>query len=42
VLLFVEPPNHGAVKRALNGLLHVPFHFESSGSRLVLYQPNGL
>ena len=41
VLLFVEPPNHRAVKEALGGLLHVPFHFESSGSRLVLNQPDG-
>ncbi len=42
LLLFVEPQRQDAVKQALTGLIHVPFHFESSGSRLVLYQPNGL
>lgn len=42
VLLFVEPPNHAAVKQSLKDFIHVPFRFESSGSRLVLYQPNGL
>ena len=42
LLLFVEPPNQARVKEALRRLIHVPFQFENSGSRIVLYQPNGL
>jgi D-glycero-alpha-D-manno-heptose-7-phosphate kinase len=41
VLLFVEPQNQIPVKAALKELINVPFRFERSGSRIVLYQPNG-
>lgn len=42
VVFFVPPDLHQAVKQALDGLIQVPVHFETSGSRIVLYQPNGL
>lgn len=42
ILLFVRPELQARVKASLGTLVHVPFRFESSGTRVVLYQPNGL
>lgn len=42
MLFFVRPEQQAGVREALKGLVHVPFAFEESGSRVVLYQPNGL
>jgi len=42
LLLFVEPELQARVRDRLKHLIHVPFKFENSGSRVVLYQPNGL
>ena len=42
LLLFVEPELQDKVRNHLLHLTHVPFKFENSGSRVVLYQPNGL
>ena len=42
ILFFVKPENQQSVKKALSKLIHVPFKFENTGSRIVLYQPNGL
>ena len=42
VTFFVEPERQDSVKQALKDLIHVPFQFENAGSRIVLYQPNGL
>jgi D-glycero-alpha-D-manno-heptose-7-phosphate kinase len=42
ILFFVKPEKQIRVKRALSKLTLVPFKFESSGSQVVLYQPNGL
>lgn len=42
VLLFVQPGDRTRVREALSGLITVPMRFESSGSRIVLYQPDGL
>lgn len=42
LLLFVKPEFQSQVRERLNHLIHVPFQFEDSGSRVVLYQPNGL
>jgi D-glycero-alpha-D-manno-heptose-7-phosphate kinase len=42
MLLFARPEQQPKVKEALKHLIHVPFSFEESGSRVVLYQPNGL
>ena len=32
----------GALERCRSGLIYVPFEFENSGSKVVLYQPGGL
>ena len=42
LLLFVKPELQAGVRQRLKRLIHVPFRFENSGSRVVLYQPNGL
>jgi D-glycero-alpha-D-manno-heptose-7-phosphate kinase len=42
MVLFAKPEHHAAIRQRLNKLIHVPFKFEDSGSRVVLYQPNGL
>ena len=42
MLLFVRPQDHAQVRAALGTLISVPFKFEMSGSRIVLYQPDGL
>lgn len=42
LLLFVKPELQSKVRERLKRLVHVPFEFEDSGSRVVLYQPNGL
>lgn len=42
LLLFVKPSLQPQVYERLRNLIHVPFKFEDSGSRIVLYQPNGL
>jgi len=41
-LLFVRPEHQKEVREKLSHLVHVPFRFESAGSRVVLYQPMGL
>jgi len=42
LVFFVPPDRQACVKDALKDLINVPFKFENSGSRIVLYQPNGL
>jgi D-glycero-alpha-D-manno-heptose-7-phosphate kinase len=42
LLLFVKPELQPRVREALKHLIHVPFGLDDSGSRVVLYQPNGL
>ena len=41
MLIFAKPEKHDSIREALNRLVHVPFNFENSGSRVVLYEPNG-
>ena len=41
MLFFVQPHLQGQVLECLKDLIHVPFQFENTGSRVVLYQPNG-
>lgn len=41
LLLFAHPERQKGIREALNSLIHVPFKFENSGSRVVLYEPNG-
>jgi D-glycero-alpha-D-manno-heptose-7-phosphate kinase len=42
MLLFVRPAHRARVLEALRDLIAVPFKFETSGCRIVLYQPDGL
>ena len=42
VLLFVPPERQALIREKLHHLVNVPFRFDNSGSRIVLYQPNGL
>ncbi|BEV17729.1 kinase [Herbaspirillum sp. DW155] len=42
LMLFAKPENHDAVRKRLSHLIHVPFKFDEGGSRIVMYQPNGL
>ncbi|MFJ9451907.1 kinase [Herbaspirillum sp. NPDC101397] len=42
LLLVVKPELQAQVRERLSHLIHVPFQFEDSGSKVVLYQPNGL
>jgi len=41
LLLYAKPERHAAIRERLNKLVHVPFKFDTSGSRVVFYQPNG-
>lgn len=40
MLLFVPPDAQEAVRNELREFLHVPFQFESEGSRIIFYDPN--
>jgi D-glycero-alpha-D-manno-heptose-7-phosphate kinase len=42
LLLFVEPEKHASVRERLGALTHVSFEIGSPGSRIVVYEPNGL
>ena len=42
MLLFVPQERQAHMREKLKHLVNVPFRFENSGSRIVLYQPNGL
>ena len=42
LLVFARPELQPQIRDRLKELVHVPFEFEDSGSRVVLYQPNGL
>ena len=42
LLLFVPPEHQPSVQERLKDLIHVPIRFEGGGSKIVLYQPNGL
>lgn len=37
ILLFVRPPDQQRIKEVLGKLIHVPFHFNFSGSRIVFF-----
>jgi len=42
ILFFVAPEKQAQLREKLHHLIHVPFKFENTGSRVVLYQPQGL
>lgn len=42
MLLFAKPEKHAVIRERLKKLVHVEFDFDRAGSRIALYQPNGL
>jgi len=42
LLLFARPEDQPEILERLKDYIHVPFKFDNSGSRVVLYQPRGL
>ncbi|MEQ8196002.1 MAG: kinase, partial [Rhodospirillales bacterium] len=42
ILFFVPKEKQKAVRERLKDLIHVNFKFESGGSRVMIYEPNGL
>ena len=42
MLLFAPPEYQPRIQEKLRQFIHVPFRFETSGSKIVLYQPEGL
>ncbi len=42
LLLFAPPDAQPGIRKRLENLVHVPFEFDTDGSRVVLYQPDGL
>jgi D-glycero-alpha-D-manno-heptose-7-phosphate kinase len=41
ILFFAKPENHKNICKSLKGLVHVSFCFDTIGSKIVLYEPNG-
>ncbi|KMP12502.1 kinase [Candidatus Nitromaritima sp. SCGC AAA799-C22] len=41
ILFFAEPEIQPKIREKLKHLIQVPFKFESAGSKIVLYEPNG-
>ena len=41
ILFFAEPKNHKKIREHLKSLVHVAFHFDDVGSKIVVYEPNG-
>ena len=41
ILFFAEPKNHKKILDRLKSLVHVAFHFDDVGSKIVVYEPNG-
>ena len=41
ILFFAEPKNHKKIRERLKSLVHVAFHFDDVGSKIVVYEPNG-
>jgi D-glycero-alpha-D-manno-heptose-7-phosphate kinase len=42
MLIMAEPAAHAAIRRALGGLIEVSFKIGSAGSKIVIYEPEGL
>lgn len=42
MLFYVPVEKQAAVKKKFAKLLQIPFHFESLGTRIIFYQPNGI
>ena len=41
ILFFAKPENHKNIRKKLKGLVQVSFCFDNTGSKIVLYEPNG-
>ena len=41
ILFFAKPENHSKIRERLKNLVHVAFHFDDVGSKIVVYEPNG-
>lgn len=41
LLLFAAPEKQEKIRKKLKNLVHVPFKFDESGSRVIVYQPDG-
>ncbi len=41
MVIFAPPEEHAKIKHALSHLVHVPFKFETGGSTVCMYEPNG-
>ena len=39
LLLFASPDRHAALRAKFEGMIDVPFHFESGGSQIIFYDP---
>ena len=39
LVFYVQPEKQEAVREAMKDLLHIPFEFENSGTRVVYYSP---
>ncbi|MBH52087.1 MAG: kinase [Chloroflexi bacterium] len=39
ILICASPNNHGKIKDRLNQLTHVPFRFDSTGTQIILFDP---
>ena len=42
MVFWAKPENHGAILNALDSVVHVPIHIDRMGSRIALYQPEGI
>jgi D-glycero-alpha-D-manno-heptose-7-phosphate kinase len=42
LMFFARPELHAAIREKLKHLIYVPIKFDTSGSKIVMYQPNGL
>lgn len=42
MMLFARPEHQQEIREKLHPLIHVPVKFDTSGSKIVMYQPNGL
>ena len=42
MVIFAKPEDQPRIRERLKRLLMVPFEFETSGSQIIVYQPNGL
>jgi len=41
ILFFAAPENHNKILDRLKNLVHVTFNFDNTGSKIVVYEPNG-